>query len=171
MTDHRRIHEIRILASILLKSSTQAIEKRMSEKGITLSVLQLNILRLLTIETFTNSELSRKMMLDPSTLVPSVDALVKRGYVVRHRDPNDRRRHPLSLTENGRHILHDLHIITDDDPLHQALAGLQAEDVHQLVDLLRAVVRGLPDGEHILDEVQLRLTTHDEQRHKLADDQ
>jgi DNA-binding MarR family transcriptional regulator len=34
-------------------------------------------------------------MLDPSTLVPAVDALERKGLAMRGQDPNDRRRNPL----------------------------------------------------------------------------
>lgn len=47
-------------------------------------------------------ELSRHLWLDPSDLVAVVDILENAGFVSRRRDPNDRRRHQLTLTPEGK---------------------------------------------------------------------
>lgn len=159
LLEHRTTIEIRILASIMMKISTQALEQYLASQDINVSALQYGILRLLSFESYTISELSKKMLLDPSTLVPTVDALVKKGYVQRERDPLDRRRMPLRLTESGRSVLHDTPINPHDDPLHRALEGMSEADVTSLLDLLRRVVLHLPEGESILTEMQARLHT------------
>jgi DNA-binding MarR family transcriptional regulator len=51
-------------------------------------------------------EMSENLRFDPGDLVGVIDALEARGYVVRERDPQDRRRYSLQLTESGRLALH-----------------------------------------------------------------
>ncbi len=50
-------------------------------------------------------ELSDHIGLHPSDMVALLDDLEARGWVVRSRDPDDRRRHALALTEGGREVL------------------------------------------------------------------
>ena len=154
---HRQALEIRILASIVTKTTRQAVEQRLSEKGIALSMLQMGILHLLNHHTFTSAELSRKMMLDPSTLVPAIDALERKAYITRQRDPDDRRRYLLLLTDTAHELLRDLHVVSDDDPLLLALHELGEVDSKQLCCLLRNVVQRLPEGETMLQEIETRL--------------
>lgn len=154
MSDQQTAQEIRIFASLILKISAQTMESYLSEEGLNLSMLQVGILRLVSRETFTLSDLSRRMMLDPSTLVPSIDSLVKRGYIKKKRDPNDRRRMPLSLTDDGYVLLKHIHAVREDDPLLIGLKALGEDKTQLLHDLLYEVVAQLPDGETMLCNFQ-----------------
>jgi len=49
-------------------------------------------------------ELSKKMYLHPSTITGVVDRLEKRGYVLRHRDQEDRRVVKVQLTPKGKKL-------------------------------------------------------------------
>ena len=96
--------ELHMLSAVLLKMTMQAMEGRgiLSEAGI--SMLQYGVLRALRRQSFTIGEMSEIMIVDPSTLVPVVDALERKGLAERGRDPNDRRRVPISLTPQGMEV-------------------------------------------------------------------
>src|SRR5437588_2919653 len=46
--------------------------------------------------------LSRRIRMDPSTMVDVIDALEESGYLVRRRNPMDRREYALETTPKGR---------------------------------------------------------------------
>ena len=100
----RTAMEIHMLGAIVAKKTILAMQSDpvLVEAGI--SMPQFGVLRALRRSARTISELSRIMMVDPSTLVPVVDALERKRLAVRGRDPHDRRRVPISLTQRGAEI-------------------------------------------------------------------
>ncbi len=133
-------HEVRILASILTKIATRDLEQRLGKHGINISSLQYGMLHLLHEHAHTGSELSRKMQLTPATLVPAVDTLERQGLIERGRDPLDRRRTPLLITEQGQDLLQRVPFANNDDALAQSLAHMGAAKRTQVVELLRELV-------------------------------
>jgi DNA-binding MarR family transcriptional regulator len=61
------------------------------------------------------------MNLDPSTLVPMIDALVVRGLILRGQDPDDRRRIPLILTDEGAKIIRQAEPFDEDSVFIESL--------------------------------------------------
>lgn len=152
--------EIRILTAVTAKRAMHALRRRLNlaDKGLT--GLQYGIMQALHHEEQTISELSHKLMLDPSTLVPAVDALERKELARRGRDPQDRRRVPLSLTERGAEFVTCVPALDDDDPLVQSLNTMGEEKAGQLLALLREMVENMPEGKDIMRRVSLMMDAH-----------
>ena len=149
--------EIRMLFTIVAKKAMHAVEKRLASTDASVTGLQFGILLALSFEQHTISDLSRHFMLDPSTLVPAVDALERKGYAKRGRDPQDRRRVPISLTERGVELLSCVPLVDGDDPLFHSLNLLGDEQRQQLLTLMRELVGHMPEGDTILEHVSSRM--------------
>ena len=160
----RTAMEIHMLGAIAAKKTIMAMEsdRVLVEAGI--SMPQFGVLRALRRSSRTISELSRIMLVDPSSLVPVVDALERKGLAVRGRDPSDRRRVPISLTEQGAVIAakHPMKgpFAGKENPLLQSVEAMGPERAELLLDLLREMVGHLPDGEEILQQVTTRVQFH-----------
>jgi DNA-binding MarR family transcriptional regulator len=165
-TDEQRrtAMEIHMLGAIMAKKTIMAMEGDpvLVEAGISMS--QFGVLRALRRSDHTISELSRIMMVDPSTLVPVVDALERKGLAVRGRDPHDRRRVPISLTQRGAEIAakHPMKgpFAAEGNPLLKSIAAMGPERAGQLLSLLREMVSHLPNGDEILEQVTTRVRFH-----------
>jgi DNA-binding MarR family transcriptional regulator len=153
--------EVRILTGAITRIAHRSVEEYLNSHNIAISGLQLSIMRILLYQSHTISELSRKFMLDPSTLVPVIDALEGKGMVVRGRDPNDRRRVPLSITESGRTLVAEVSLVHENDIMLQAIQQVGAEKTQQLLDLLRELISQMPEGEAFLREMQSRIHTRE----------
>lgn len=156
--------EIHILGAIVARKTILAMESDplLAEAGI--SMLQFGVLCALRRADYTISELSRIMMVDPSTLVPVVDALERKELAVRGRDPQDRRRAPISLTERGGEIAarHPMKgpFAARVNPLIKSIEAMGSERARLLLSLLREMVSHLPDGDEILQRVATRVRFH-----------
>ena len=97
-------------------------------KAVSLGIIEAN-------PGISQSELSREVGLDKSVTVTIVDELEKFGWAVRERSKEDRRRHELFITDEGKAHLDELFTIvgkTEDAVLHQ----LSPAELHLLSELL-----------------------------------
>ncbi len=154
---HALAHEVRILAGIVSKVANRDMEQRIQASGAHISGLQHGVLRLLSKHAYTSSELSRKMMLTPATLVPAVDALERHGLLQRGHDPSDRRRTPLLLTEQALELLKRMPLIDNDDTLANSLATMEQAHRQQLLLLLRELVTAMVDSPAHVQEISERV--------------
>lgn len=145
--------ELRVLAGIVTKLARRDLERRLDACGVDLGALSFGVLRLLSLREATSSELSRRMMLTPATLVPAVDVLERDGFVKRGQDPADRRRAPLSLTRRGAEVLAQVPVVDGDDALVRGLRTLSDAERQQLLRLLRALVREMAGKERQMDDI------------------
>jgi DNA-binding MarR family transcriptional regulator len=87
-------------------------------------------------------ELSQLMGVAPGVMVALIDQLEAIGFVERKRDPKDRRRSRVTLTDSGETVLAAADAIAD-DVTAELLSGLNGAELAQLGTLL---ARGLRAG-------------------------
>lgn len=151
------ISEIMGIVASIMYTSRRSFTQFLAEHGEGISGLQYAVLRILERETLTSKEISKRMTLDPSTLVPVVNGLERKGFVERQRDPHDRRRIPLSLTDKARALLEQLPTISDDHVLFTAFKDFSVEELSQFLTFLRRVMVALPEGEETLCHLHERI--------------
>jgi DNA-binding MarR family transcriptional regulator len=150
--------ELKMLGALIMKVGRESFEQRMQREGYEISALQFGLIRMLAMDgEHSLKELSQKVMVDPSTLVPSIDALERKDIVFRHRDPQDRRRVVIGLTEQGHSVAQRFHVVADDDAIYQALLQMDEADVDHLLRLMRTLIQALPAGHQMMDSLCARL--------------
>jgi DNA-binding MarR family transcriptional regulator len=155
------VMELRALLHLVFKADHHAMEKRLASYDAEISRLQFGIMMMLNHHgDQTITELSRTLGVDPSTLVPSVDALERKGLVVRGRDPNDRRRIPLTLTADGLELGHQVRGMGEDDPLVMGLRQIGPEATQRLLALMCRLVHDIPDCASMLAGARSRLSAY-----------
>ena len=96
------------------------------------------------------NSLSRQVSLDTSTVGDVVNRLLERGYVVRSRDPEDRRRNLLTLTEEGSR-LHRVILAAATRMTERLVECLNEQDRDDLIRILGTVVEA---GEALRDTAE-----------------
>ncbi|MGD0752417.1 MAG: MarR family transcriptional regulator [Anaerolineales bacterium] len=133
--------ELRSLTEKILKAARHDIEQRLAASKVGITALQFGILQILEDKNCTLSELSTLMGRESATLLPAVDTLEIKCMLQRCQDPKDRRRTPLTITEQGAAVLERVPQVGENDLLLNALQGLGNEKVEQLISLLREVAQ------------------------------
>ncbi|MEK9967611.1 MAG: MarR family transcriptional regulator [Ferrovibrio sp.] len=88
------------------------------------------------------TDLSRGVGVDKSTLTPALDQLEKKGLILRQRTATDRRTYSLSLSPAGEQLLSDLMAKVDQHEKN-IVAVLSAAERATLNRLLRKIARSL----------------------------
>jgi DNA-binding MarR family transcriptional regulator len=90
----------------------------------------------------TQLELGRRVGVDPSTMVATIDELEAKGFVERRRNPTDRRAHALHITAAGRKSLAEGRKLAQrsSDDLFAPLDPAEREQLHDLLTKLANAV-------------------------------
>ena len=91
------------------------------------------------------TDLSRAVGLDKSTLTPALDQLERKGIILRERTVNDRRTYALSLSPKGHAMLARL-LARVEKHEEAIVAPLTAGEKVALLRLLKKIARGLNSG-------------------------
>lgn len=153
--------EIRILNGMVAKLTMRDLEQRISAVLPGVSLLQYGVMRMLSHQPRTLSELSAHMMLTPSTLVPAVDKLEREEWVVRSKDPSDRRRTPLILTEAAQRALDTVPPSDPNDLIVRAVSEMDSEQALQLRGLLHTLLLGMSADKAMIEAM---LENHPERK-------
>jgi DNA-binding MarR family transcriptional regulator len=120
---------------VMLMRLATAIKKRSTEELMGVKLRQLMLLSYLSYGApALQQQLCESLWLDPNNCVLLLNELEDLGYVERRRDPADRRRHVVELTEAGRTAL---------ERAQQAQESLGDELFAALSDEERATLRSL----------------------------
>jgi DNA-binding MarR family transcriptional regulator len=131
-------------AVVLLTRLARSVYRHVDEDALGMKLKQYVMLSLIgESEGVTQRQLSDVMGIDANMVVLLLNALEERGFAVRERDREDRRRHIVRITPAGRKAVvkaeRALEAVTD-----QALGGLEPDERDQLRGLL---AKALGDGQ------------------------
>jgi len=132
----------------LLNKAAQALledfEHALAPFGLT--ARDFGVLRFIDLNgSHSQQQIGGHLRIDRTTMVAIVDGLEETGYVTRVRDPHDRRRYAVVLTEQGQERLHAELVPIEGEITDQFLQGVSPADRDRLVQLL---VRLVDDAEH-----------------------
>lgn len=139
--------EVRALCALVTKVARRDLERLLDRRDVGVRAIEHGVLRNLEDDGLTLASLSRAMMMTPSSLVPVVDRLEAKGLLRRGKDPNDRRRSPLSLTREARELMAQTPAMDDDSVMVEALGSMSNGQREQLLASLRLLVGRLTDEE------------------------
>lgn len=105
-----------------------------------LSARSWGILRFIDVNgSQSQQHISERLRIDRSTMVNLVDELEQKGYIIRMRDRQDRRRYAVTLTEYGERQLRDGLDAVEDNVTNRFLEGVSDEDCERLISILTSL--------------------------------
>ncbi|MDY6864125.1 MAG: MarR family transcriptional regulator [Thermodesulfobacteriota bacterium] len=117
------------------------IRKKIGSKGVTLPQLYV-LATLMVLGDLTLGELGKQILVSKGNITPIVDNLEKYGYVVRDRDPKDRRIIWVRLTNKGDDLIKEI-ITHHEGELVTMLSRLSHPELKQLSHLLKKLTDGI----------------------------
>lgn len=135
------LHVIRKSCFSIMKFVRTDVAQRLQQIDVDLQPHHMFVLfTIMRKRSLTLRELSHELELDPSTLAPNVEMLVRKGLLKRNRDPLDRRRVPLTLTPAGNELCYAMKALEEQGILARGLKQMGEDKSQQLVNLLQEYV-------------------------------
>ena len=146
-------YEIKVLLTFIQRIHNKKIERLYKSCNLNLSPLSGVVISLLNLKEQTISQLSRKLIVSAPTLIPVIDSLESKKYIIRMMYPNDRRKNLLSLTEKGKEIAVKIEKIRKKDPLVKSISDLGPEKSANLVNLIKEIMEPIA-GKKRIEEIE-----------------
>jgi DNA-binding MarR family transcriptional regulator len=122
--------------------ATRWMERLLASGAPPLTVAQYLALRAIALERITATELARRAGVSGAAVSQLVSGLEAAGYLERSREPDDRRRHALELTAEGRRALDSAAAVLR-ERLGAVLGELPRPEVDALARLLESLAATL----------------------------
>lgn len=114
-------------------------QETLKKRGVKLSMSEVHVLEAIdTVEYPTMGNVAKRLRIALGTLTTAIDVLVKKGFVLRKRDTEDRRRVILKLTEQAFKVL-SIHTEFHNDMVDSVFADLKLEDDDVLLKSLENI--------------------------------
>jgi DNA-binding MarR family transcriptional regulator len=127
----------------LVTQINKALHRRTSEELLGMRLKQFMTLGYVGDRgSVSQQELETAMLIDANAVVLLLNELEAAGWSIRKRDPNDRRRHLVEITESGKAAV-DRAEKARETLEEEILAGMSPEDRTTLSKLLRRVLEGI----------------------------
>jgi DNA-binding MarR family transcriptional regulator len=127
----------------LVTQINKALHRRTSEELLGMRLKQFMTLGYVRDRgSVSQQELETAMLIDANAVVLLLNELEAAGWSVRRRDPNDRRRHLVEITDSGKTAV-DRAEKARETLEEEILAGMSPEDRATLTKLLRRVLDGI----------------------------
>jgi len=111
----------------------------LKEKGVKLSMTEVHVLEAIrNTEIPTMGNVAQRLRITLGTLTTSVNVLVKKGFVSRYRDENDRRKVYLTLEESALEVL-KVHDVFHDEMISSIIDDLKIDEDEVLVKSLENI--------------------------------
>lgn len=128
-----------MLLGLVRTELVRALEEALAADGIALRFSQFQtLMRLSGLGSMSAGELARSMCYDGGAMTRLLDQLEGRGYLARHRDPQDRRALRIELTASGDALCERMRVCAG-NLLDRAQAALDASERAQLTDYLQRI--------------------------------
>ncbi len=141
--------EIRRWCAVVTKIARADLQSRLDAHQAGISAIEHGVLRHLSSGVSSMADISHLMGIAPSTLVYVVDGLVTKKLLRRRKDPNDRRREPLSLEKKGAALFDRIPKMDANSVLVKSLERMTESERRQFVSLLNRFAMGLPGAERL----------------------
>lgn len=114
-------------------------ESELKKKGVKLSMKEVHVLEAINlVNDKTMSNVAKKLRITVGSLTISIDRLVKKCYVMRGNDENDRRRVLIGLTSKGKEVL-KIHDDFHNNMLDSFIEDIDEEAQNNLISALEGV--------------------------------